>query len=219
LLLRRGNHDISSPTLASRRPAIERFSVHRESKLEQALAHSGRAAVMSGITNTRWQRHLVIHDGWRVFVRPTSRKDESLIRDLLGHVSKEDVRLRFFDSVKEFSHQFIAKLTDLDGLRAIAFIAFDEASSETLGVVWLYCDPVHETGEYAILLRSDLKGRGLGWTLMQLIIEYAKSENLKQMCGQILQENAVMLKMCRELGFKVVTDAQDRGVCDVTLTL
>ena len=51
------------------------------------------------------------------------------------------------------------------------------------------------------------------------IIEHAKSEGLKQLCGEILQENTVMLKMCRELGFKVVTDAQDRGVCDVALTL
>ena len=33
-----------------------------------------------------------------------------------------------------------------------------------------------EAGEYAILLRSDLKGRGLGWSLMQLMIEYAKSD-------------------------------------------
>jgi GNAT superfamily N-acetyltransferase len=169
--------------------------------------------------NPKWQRHLVLHGEWRIFVRPTSPGDEPLIRELLGHVSKEDLRLRFFDSIKEFSDQFIAKLTDLDYLHAIAFIAFDESSNETLGVVWLYCDPIHETGEYAILLRSDLKGRGLGWSLMQLIIEHAKSEGLKQMSGQILQENAVMLKMCRELGFKVVTDAQDRGVCDVALTL
>jgi acetyltransferase len=101
----------------------------------------------------------------------------------------------------------------------MAFVAIDETSSEVIGVVWLYTDSVHETGEYAILLRSDLKGRGLGWTLMQLIIEYARSEGLKQIAGQILQENSVMLKMCRELGFEVKTDAEDGGVCDVTLVL
>jgi RimJ/RimL family protein N-acetyltransferase len=166
-----------------------------------------------------WPRHLVLHGGWRVFVRPMSQEDGLLVRDLLGHVSKEDLRLRFFDSIKEFSDQFIVKLTDMDRLGAIAFVAFDEVGNETLGVVWLYCDSIHETGEYAILLRSDLKGRGLGWALMQLIIEYAKSEGLKQISGQILHENTVMLKMCRELGFRVVTDAEDRGVCDVTLTL
>jgi GNAT superfamily N-acetyltransferase len=170
-------------------------------------------------TYLKWQRHLVLGDGWRISVRPIRPDDEFLIRDLLVHVTKEDLRLRFFDSIKEFSHQFIAKLAELDYARAMALVAIDEASTEMLGVVWLYSDSIHEAGEYAILLRSDLKGRGLGWALMQLIIEYAKSEGLKQISGQILQENAVMLKMCRELGFKVKTDAEDGGVCDVTLVL
>jgi acetyltransferase len=54
---------------------------------------------------------------------------------------------------------------------------------------------------------------------MQLIIEYAKSEGLRRIYGEILKENFVMLKMCRELGFKVTTDTEDRGVYDVTLDL
>jgi hypothetical protein len=54
---------------------------------------------------------------------------------------------------------------------------------------------------------------------MQMIIEYAKSDGLKRISGQILQENTVMLKMCRELGFEIKTDADDRGLRDVTLTL
>jgi RimJ/RimL family protein N-acetyltransferase len=171
------------------------------------------------LTYLKWQRHLVLGDGWRIFVRPIRPDDELLIRDLLAHVSKEDLRLRFFDSIREFSPQFIAKLTQLDYARAMAFVAIDEASSEMLGVVWLYSDSIHETGEYAILLRSDLHGRGLCWVLMQLIIEYAKSQGQSRIYGEILQENSVMLKMCREMGFKVKTDADDRGVFDVTLVL
>jgi len=168
---------------------------------------------------SQWERHIVLGDGWRIFVRPVRPDDEDLIRDHLAHVSKEDLRLRFFDSIKEFSHQFIARLIDLDYARAMAFVAIDEATREPLGVVRLHADASHEAGEYAILLRSDLKGRGLGWSLMQLIIEYAKSEGVKRISGQILQENTVMLNMCRELGFKIETDPQDRGLRDVTLTL
>ena len=74
-------------------------------------------------------------------------------------------------------------------------------------------------GEFAILLRSDLKGRGLGWALMQLMIEYARSDGLKRIFGQILHENTVMLKMCRELGFEVKTDPDDYSIYDVTLVL
>jgi GNAT superfamily N-acetyltransferase len=172
-----------------------------------------------GSINPKWQRQLVLGEGWRIFVRPIRPDDEFLFRDLLAHVSREDLRLRFFDSIREFSHQFIAKLTELDYECAMALAAIDAASSEMVGVVWLYFGPIRQTGEYAILLRSDLKGKGLGWALMQLIIEYARAEGLSQLCGQVLQENTVMLKMCREMGFEVVTDAEDRGVYDVTLML
>jgi RimJ/RimL family protein N-acetyltransferase len=167
----------------------------------------------------QWQRHLVLGDGWRVFIRPLGPDDDPLVRDLLAHVSREDLRLRFFDSIKEFSPQFIARLTHLDYARAMAFVAIDEVSGDTLGVVRLHTDPTREAGEYAVLLRSDLKGRGLGWALMQLIIEYARFAGLSRIYGEILEENAVMLKMCRELGFSVTTDPEDRGVCDVTLAL
>jgi RimJ/RimL family protein N-acetyltransferase len=169
------------------------------------------------LDDPQWQRHFVLGDKWRILARPLRPDDEPLFRDLLAHVSKQDLRLRFFDSIKEFSPQFIARLTQLDYARAMAFVAIDQADAAILGVVRLHFDRVRKTGEYAILLRSDLHGRGLGWALMQLIIEYAKSAGLSRIDGQILRENTVMLKMCRELGFTVSADAEDRGVCDVTL--
>ncbi len=168
---------------------------------------------------SQWERHLVLRDGWRIFARPVKPDDEPLILQLLQHVSKEDLRLRFFNSIKQFSHTFLARLIQLDYARAMAFIAFDEASGDVLGVVRLHSDGTGESGEYAILLRSDLKGRGLGWALMQMIIEYARSEGLKRIFGQILNENSVMLQMCRELGFEVKTNPEDRSIYDVTLVL
>jgi acetyltransferase len=92
-------------------------------------------------------------------------------------------------------------------------------TKDICGVVRIHSDSIYENGEFAILLRSDLKGRGLGWALMQLIIEYAKSEGLKVISGEVLQENAVMLQMCREHGFEVKTDATDCAICNVTLKL
>jgi RimJ/RimL family protein N-acetyltransferase len=168
---------------------------------------------------SQWERHLVVGDGWKVFVRPVRPDDEPLVLDLLTHVSREDLRLRFFDSIREFSHPFLVRLTHLDYARAMAFVALNETGDEILGVVRVHSDPAGESGEFAILLRSDLKGHGLGWALMQMIIEYGKSESLKRIFGQVLHENSVMLKMCRELGFEVKTNPDDLGLCDVTLVL
>ncbi|SDS52481.1 bifunctional acetate--CoA ligase family protein/GNAT family N-acetyltransferase [Bradyrhizobium canariense] len=168
---------------------------------------------------SQWQRHIEVKDGWRVFVRPIRPEDEPLIHELLRQVTSEDLRLRFFASMKEFSHAFIARLTQLDYARAMAFVAFDEATNEIVGVVRIHSDSIYETAEYAILLRSDLKGRGLGWTLMQLIIEYARSEGLKTISGDVLAENSVMLAMCRDLGFEVKADPDEHDICVVKLML
>jgi acetyltransferase len=188
-------------------------------RVERKFGGSGPANFAVRPYPSQWQRHIEVKDGWRIFVRPIRPEDEPLIHQLLQHVTSEDLRLRFFAPMKEFTHEFIARLTQLDYARAMAFVAFDEATNEMVGVVRIHSDSIYESGEYAILLRSDLKGRGLGWTLMQLIIEYARSEGLKMISGDVLQDNTVMLEMCRSLGFQVKTDPVDPGICDVKLVL
>ena len=134
-------------------------------------------------------------------------------------VSAEDLRLRFFAPIKDFSHVFLARLTQLDYARAMAFAALDGATGELLGVIRLHADSNYERAEYAIIVRSDLKGRGLGWKLMELMIRYARSEGLKQIEGQVLGENILMLQMCHELGFHVADDPGDRSVKVASLKL
>jgi len=88
-----------------------------------------------------------------------------------------------------------------------------------LGVVRLHVGATGDVGEYAILVRSDLKGRGLGWRLMQHLIDYGKSEGLKEFNGLVLVENTSMLRMCRQLGFVDAPDPADPGLRRVTLDL
>ncbi len=168
---------------------------------------------------TELERHLRLRDGTAIFVRPVRPEDEPLYPPFFAAVTPGDLRLRFFAPVKDFSHAFIARFTQIDYARAMAFIAIDEASGEMLGVVRVHADANYETGEYAVLVRSDLKGRGLGWMLMQLIIDYARAEGLRTIHGQVLQENATMIEMCRDLGFQVASDPQEPSAVVVTLPL
>ena len=166
-----------------------------------------------------WERQLQLLNGLTFNVRPMRPEDEPAITAFLARVSREDLRLRFFHTMKEFSHSFVARLTQLDYARAMAFVATDAASGEIVGVVRLHSDSRYETAEYAILLRSDFKGKGLGWALMQLLIDYAKNEDLKRLSGVVLRENMTMLAMCRELGFDIKGDPRDASVVIVTLDL
>ena len=166
-----------------------------------------------------WERHLQLRDGTAIFVRPVRPEDEPLYRPFFAAVTPEDLRLRFFAPLKDFSHPFIARLTQIDYARAMALLALDEQSGALLGVVRLHADANYDKGEYAILVRSDFKGRGLGWMLMQLIIEYARTEGIRLIYGQVLHENTAMLEMCRALGFQVASDPEDASSSIVRLAV
>ena len=110
----------------------------------------------------------------------------------------------------------LARLLADAGVHIEALAAF--ANGE-LGVVRLVADPDYTRAEYAVLVRSDLKGRGLGWLLMQHLIAYAKAEKLEQLHGSVLTGNTMMLQMCRDLGFSIEREPDDSSIRHVVLQL
>ncbi len=164
-----------------------------------------------------WERQISLADGARALVRPVRPEDDALFRAFFARVTDEDLRLRFFQSVKHFSHEFIARLTQLDYARSIALVAIEPRSGEMLGAVRLHADADYERGEYGILIRSDLKGHGIGWQLMRIMIEYAHWLGLKTVEGQVLRENRTMLAMCESLGFQLHPDPEDASLMNVSL--
>jgi RimJ/RimL family protein N-acetyltransferase len=163
--------------------------------------------------------HDVLPDGTRVLVRPLTPDDAALYPGFLAHVTAEDMRLRFFAAVRELSDERISDLTHVDYTRAMAFIAIDEASGQMLGVVRLHLDDDRKAGEFAVIVRSELKGHGLGWLLMRRMIDYARALGLERVHGQVLAENSTMLRMCAELGFRIEDDSNQTGIKVVTLEL
>lgn len=166
-----------------------------------------------------WERTVTARDGREIFIRPVRPEDENLFLDFFKRVGDEDLRLRFFAPIREFSHAFLARLVQIDYARAIAFVAIEVETGAMAGAVRLHADANHETGEYAILMRSDLKGLGIGWELMRLMIEWAKAEGLSTIEGQVLRENTTMLEMCRSLGFGIRSDPADPAIKIVTLPI
>jgi acetyltransferase len=209
-----------NPVLADETGVIAvdaRVSVAPVEMLHRGLSGNPRFAIRP--YPSEWERHIKLRDGTAVFVRPVRPEDEPLYPPFFAAVTPVDLRLRFFAPVKDFSHTFIARFTQIDYARAMAFIALDEAAGAMLGAVRLHATADYDSGEYAILVRSDLKGHGLGWLLMQLIIEYARSEGIRSIKGQVLHENMMMLDMCRNLGFHIASDPQEPSSAIVTLSL
>jgi acetyltransferase len=147
------------------------------------------------------ESHETIRGGERVVIRRAQPEDMALYPDFLRNVSAEDLRLRFFGHITELSAAEIDKFTKLDYRHEVAFIALDEDTGHMLGLVRLIDELEDKTAQFAILVRSRLKGHGLGWLLMQRVIDYAKEKGLRRVYGDVLAENTTMLQMCAELGF------------------
>jgi acetyltransferase len=165
------------------------------------------------------ERHVTLRDGETVLLRPLTVADAALYPDFLAEVTSDDLRLRFFAPMRQVSPELIDKLIHYDPQKAMAFIAIAEASGKMLGVVRLHDDADGKTAEFAILLRTRLKGHGLGWLMMKHMIANARDKGLAAVRGQVLAENVTMLQMCEELGFHVSDDPTERGVKLVTLPM
>ena len=137
-----------------------------------------------------------------VELRPIRPDDEALYEEFFRHVSATDARMRFFTQATRLSHAHLARLTQIDYAREIAFVAIGEGGA-LLGVTRYHADPDYTSAEYGVLVRSDLKGHGLGWRLMEHLIAYARAEGLAELTGWVLAENTTMLRMCRGLCFAV----------------
>jgi acetyltransferase len=206
-----------NPLLADRDGVVAvdaRIAVARGRALHKGRGHP-RFAIFP--YPTEWERTILLGDGQPALVRPVRPEDDAMFRAFFTHITDEDLRLRFFQSVRHFSHEFIARLTQLDYARSIALVAVHPGTHEMLGAVRLHADANYETGEYGILVRSDLKGHGIGWKLMQIMIEYARWLGLKTIEGQVLRENRTMLAMCESLGFRVKLDPDDPTLMHVSL--
>jgi acetyltransferase len=151
-----------------------------------------------------------LRDGTEVGLRPLRPEDEPMLHDLAAHMNPQDLRLRFFTPVHGLTHTVAARLSQLDYDRELALLA--ELDGRALGVAHFFADPDKLRAEYAIAVRSDWKGRGLGYLLMTRLIDIARQRGVGELVGEVLRENEPMLQMCRELGFAVTTEPADPAV-------
>ncbi|MCC0067788.1 MAG: bifunctional acetate--CoA ligase family protein/GNAT family N-acetyltransferase [Rhodovulum sp.] len=164
-----------------------------------------------------WRREVALKDGTYA-IRPIRPADALLYPQFLEKLEAEDIRLRFLAPRRHFPEQMLVRLTQLDYDRDMAFVAL--APDGTLaGVSRISCDPDHTTGEYALLVRSDLHGRGIGTTLMRILIDYARADGVRALEGMILSENAGMLDLMRRFGFDFTLEPEDPGVMMSRLSL
>jgi acetyltransferase len=154
-------------------------------------------------------------------IRPIRPEDAEAHAGFFGRLTPEDVRFRFFSTLKELTPEQIARMTQIDYEREMAFIAVREPVGEapqTVGVARLVRES-DAAGEFAVIVQGDMRGTGLARHLMERMIAWGRSQGMTEIVGQVLADNQPMLAFIRHLGFSLRHMPDDAAVMEARLEL
>ncbi len=144
-------------------------------------------------------------NGRTLQLRPIRPEDDEQHIEFLSHLDMEDIRMRIFYSRRTMERSELARLTQIDYTREMAFIAVatgPDGAPQTLGVARAMTDPDNISAEFGVIVRSELKGGGLGKLLMEKLLRYLRANGTQQLVATVLRENRRMLDLSRSLGFR-----------------
>ena len=198
-----------------------------------AIALDARVVLHASPTPRERYAHLAIHpyptdlvstlvvDGVELVLRPIRPEDAQLELEFVEALSPQSRRMRFQSGLRTLTPAMLARFTQIDYDREMALVAVENDAGRTreVGVARYIRLPDGESCEYAIAIADEWQGRGLGYAMMKRLIEVARERGIHHMLGWVLSRNSSMLKMCGELGFRIMGDADDTLTRRVELAL
>jgi acetyltransferase len=153
-----------------------------------------------------------------VLVRPVKPEDEPAYYAAFARMTPEDLHMRFFGPMPDLPEDIARRLTNIDYDREMAFVMLRQPEGDLVGVSRMIMTKA-DRAEFAVIVRSDLKGHGIGRYLMKCLVDYARSRAVRELYGDILRENVPMAEFMRELGFHLEPIPESEAIIRATLQL
>jgi acetyltransferase len=168
---------------------------------------------------TRYMSHWRLPDGSDVLLRPIRPEDEPLEHEMLTSLSAKTLKERFFQPIKQITHEMHVRLCNIDYEREMAIVAEvrDGNKKRLIGIGRLIMEPDLKQGEFAVIVHDAYQGKGLGYKLVDTVIGIGHERGVEEIYGFVLSDNMNMLKMSRKLGCSV--EPLEEDITKVTLRL
>jgi acetyltransferase len=167
-----------------------------------------------------------LKDGTPVTIRPIRPEDEPLMVRFHEMLSERSVYFRYFHLLKlnqRVAHERLTRICFIDYDREIALVAerSDPTTGERaiLGVGRLTKLRGANEAEFAVVVRDEVQGKGLGCEFLSRLRDVARDEGLERLTADVLAENTEMVRLCERLGFETSVRDDDPQVMRVTLAL
>jgi acetyltransferase len=143
--------------------------------------------------------------GEKIYFRKLTEADISPLVDFYYNLSPETRYLRFqmvTESIPEKKiYEYAEKLCRMEG-KGLAIVAYTyDGEQETFVGVARYMQ-MHEndsSAEFAIVLRDDFQGKGLGKYLLTMLFEEAKRYGLEKLYGSMLYSNTSIIELIKKV--------------------
>jgi len=149
-----------------------------------------------------WSAELATRSGLRFHVRSAAPDDEPALADFFAHVTPEDLRFRFLSAVRKPGHDLLSPLVNLDHTQTENLLAFDADTGTLIATAMIAADPSLDRAEVAIATRSDYKRRGVGWTLLAHVADYARERGIKVIESIESRDHRETIGLEQEMGFE-----------------
>jgi acetyltransferase len=150
--------------------------------------------------------------GQHLLVRPIRPEDGQRLMAFYAKALPADMRLRFFVSRREVPHSELARYSQIDYDREMAFIALallESGEQAMVAEVRAVCDPDNIRAEFAIQIANNWKRRGLGRLLLSKLINYLRERGTSELIGQCMRDNTAMASLAHNVGFEVTSEVSD----------
>lgn len=168
---------------------------------------------------SEWSAELTTKTGLKLKVRPASTQDEETVGDFFRRVTPDDLRFRFLSSLKTVGPGLVHQLVDVDNTATESLLAFDSDDGKLAATTMIAADSPDGGAEVAVSVRSDLKGRGVGWAMLQHACDYAKARGFKELHTVEFSDNRSAISLEEEMGFTGRPSPDDMNLTILTKQL
>ena len=167
------------------------------------------------------ETHFQLPDGTDVTIRPIRPEDAEIEAEFIRNLSDEAKFFRFMYALDELTPEMLARFTQIDYDREMAFIAVTHENGHEVehGVVRYITNPDNNSCEFALVISDELQGHGVGQRMLNRLMEVARSRGLDTIEGEVLTENHRMLQMVKSMGFRRQISDNDPSVSIVSRSL
>lgn len=165
-----------------------------------------------------WASRTRTREGLDLNVRPASPDDGPALSEFFEQVSPQDLRFRFLSAMKQVTPGLARQLVDIDHTQTENLLAFDERD-QLVATAMIAAPDGTDDAEVAVAVRSDLKGQGIGWSMLGNACDYARSRGFKAVHSVQLSDDRAAIALEQEMGFRAKPCADDMSLTILTRDL